>query len=146
MGVSFLDFLEYLKTYLTALLAQQLSQYGMSYLGKSGNASLGCYASPSFGFSMPYPGIPNGSLVLPGSLMASATSPIRHNERNYRYSSGSKSSSGGAWKSKNEGDIEEHYGSSLLEEFKNNKNRCFEFSDIAGHIFEFRYLNYHFSP
>lgn len=137
MGGSYLDFLEYQKTYLTALLAQQQSQYGMAYLGKSGNASPGCYASPSFGFAMPYSGSPNGSPVLPGSPMASATSPIRHNERNSRYSSGSKSSTGGAWQSENGGDIEERYGSSLLEEFKNNKNRCFELSDIAGHVFEF---------
>lgn len=138
MGGSYLDFLEYQKTYLTALLAQQQqSQYGMAYLGKSGNASPGCYASPSFGFAMPYQGSPSGSPVLPGSPMASATSPIRHNERNARYSSGSKSSSGGAWQSENGGDVEERYGSSLLEEFKNNKNRCFELSDIAEHVFEF---------
>ena len=118
----------------------------MAYLGKSGNASPGCYASPSRGFSMPYPGSPNGSLVLPGSPMESTTSPIRHNELNSPYSSASKSSSGGAWQFKNWGDTEERYGSSLLEEFKNNKNRCFELSNIVGHVFEFRYLDYHFSP
>ena len=79
MGGSFLDFLEYQKSYLTTFLSQQQSQYGMAYLGKSGNASLGCYVIPFFGFSMPYLGSPNGSLVLPGSPMESATSPIRHN-------------------------------------------------------------------
>ena len=98
----------------------------MAYLGKSRNVRPGCYASPSFGFSMPYPGSPNGSPVLLISPMESATSLIRHNERNSRYSSGSKSSSGGAWQSKNGGDIEECYGSSLLEEFKNIKKRCLE--------------------
>ena len=107
----------------------------MVYLGKSGNASPGCYASPSFGFAMPYSGSPNGSPVLPGSPMASATSPIIHNERNSHYSSGSKSLSRGAWQFKNWGDIEERYGSSLLEEFKNNKNQYFELSDITGHVF-----------
>lgn len=137
MGGSYLDFLELQKAYLTALLAQQQSQYGVPYLGKGGNASPGCYVSPSFGFAMPYPGSPIGSPVLPGSPMASTSSPIRHNERNPRYSSGSKSSSVGGWQSENGGDIEERYGSSLLEEFKNNKNRCFELSDIAGHVFEF---------
>ena len=81
-----------------------------------------CCASPSFRFSMTYLGSPNGSPILSGSPMASATSPIRHNERNSLYSFGSKSSSRGAWKSEIWGDIEEHYGSSLLEEFKNNKN------------------------
>ena len=107
----------------------------MVYLGKSGNASLGFYASSSCGFDMPYPGSPNGSPVLLGSPMASTTSPIKHNERNYCYPSASMSSSGGAWQSKNWGDIEERYGSSLLEEFKNKKNRSFELSDITGHVF-----------
>ena len=102
---------------------------------KSGNVSPGFYAISSFGFSMPYPGSLNGSIVLLRFPMESAPSPFRHKEQNSCYSSGWKSSSMGAWKSKNGGDIEERYSSCLLEEFKNNKKWCFELWDIVGHVF-----------
>ncbi|KAH9317095.1 hypothetical protein KI387_018864, partial [Taxus chinensis] len=137
-GGSYVDFLELQKAYLSALLAQQQSQYGMPYLGRNGNASSGYYGSP-LGFSMPYAGSPSGSSVLPGSSMLPATSSGRHNDRNLRHPSGSKGSSGGlvgSWQPENGGDIDECYAS-LLEEFKNNKNRCSELSDIVGHVVEF---------
>lgn len=134
-GGSYVDLIELQKAYLSALLSQQQSQYGMPYLGRSGNTSSGYYGNP-FGFTMPYVGSPIGTSMPPVSSMVPSTSPARHNERNLRHSSGSKGSSGGAvgsWQSENGGSI----GSSLLEEFKNNKNRCSELSDIVGHVVEF---------
>ena len=38
------------------------------------------------------------------------------------------------------GNIDESFASSLLEEFKSNKTKCFELSEIAGHVVEFRYI------
>lgn len=133
-GGSYVDLIELQKAYLNALLSQQQSQYGMPYLGRSGNTSSGYYGNP-FGFSMPYVGSPIGTSMPPVSSMGPGSSPVRHNERNLRHS-GSKGSSGGAvgsWQSENGGSI----GSSLLEEFKNNKNRCSELSDILGYVVEF---------
>lgn len=141
-GGSYVDFLELQKAYLNALLTQQQSQYGMPYLGRNGNGSSGYYGSPPFGFALPYAGSPIGSPVMTGSSMLPGTSSIRHNERNLRHSPGSKGLSGGlvgSWHPEKGGDIGERYGSSLLEEFKNNKNKCTELSDIAGQVVEFRY-------
>eukprot|EP01018_Ginkgo_biloba_P012627 Gb_30039 [translate_table: standard] len=140
VGGSYVDLLEFQKAYLGALFAQQKSQYGMPYLGKGGNPNAGYYGNPSLGFVMPYQGSPIGSPVLPGSPMATVTPPMRHNERSPRILSGAKNLSGGitgSWQLENGGDKEEHYGASLLEEFKNNKNRCFELSEITGHVVEF---------
>ncbi|KAF2311877.1 hypothetical protein GH714_027091 [Hevea brasiliensis] len=36
--------------------------------------------------------------------------------------------------------MDESFASSLLEEFKSNKTKCLEFSEIAGHVVEFRLL------
>uniref|UniRef100_A0A0D6QS73 PUM-HD domain-containing protein n=1 Tax=Araucaria cunninghamii TaxID=56994 RepID=A0A0D6QS73_ARACU len=137
-GSSYVDF-ELQKAYMSAMIGQPQSQYGMPFVGRNGIASSGYYGSPPFGFAMPYGGSPIGSPVL-GSSMIPGTSSVRHNERSLRHPSGSKGSPGGvigSWHPENEADIEERYGSSLLEEFKNNKNRCSELSDIAGHVVEF---------
>ena len=44
----------------------------------------------------------------------------------------------GPWHVDNE-NIDESFASSLLEEFKSNKTKCFELSEIVGHVVEFRY-------
>jgi hypothetical protein len=36
--------------------------------------------------------------------------------------------------------MDENYAPSLLEEFKSNKTKCLELSEIVGHVVEFRYL------
>ena len=38
------------------------------------------------------------------------------------------------------GNMDENFASSLLEEFKSNKTKCFELSEISGHVVEFRYI------
>ncbi|XP_043700603.1 pumilio homolog 4-like isoform X2 [Telopea speciosissima] len=127
LSSSHAEFLGFQKAYLEALLVQQKQQYGMPFLGKSGTLNHGYYGTPAFGLGMPYPGSPMGS-------------PIRQNERVSRFPSMTRSSMGGSvgsWHSENDGNMEESFASSLLEEFKNNKTRCFELSEIVDHAVEF---------
>eukprot|EP00253_Pinus_taeda_P030777 PITA_30777 len=137
MGGPYVDMLELQKAYLGALFAQQKSQYGLPYLGKGGSLNPAYYPNPSFGLAMPYPGSPIASPVLPSSPVAPASPPIRSNERSHRFPTGARSSAGvvvGPWHAENGVNMEDAYGSSLLEEFKNSKTRCFELSEIAGHV------------
>ncbi|XP_040365431.1 pumilio homolog 1 isoform X2 [Rosa chinensis] len=67
-------------------------------------------------------------------------SPVRHSDRNLRFSSGMRNMSGGlmgAWHSETGGNFDESFASSLLDEFKSNKTKCFELSEISGHVVEF---------
>jgi len=136
MGGPYVDMLEIQKAYLGALFAQQKSQYGLPYLGKGGTLNPAYYPNPSFGLAMPFPGSPIASPVLPSSPVAPASPPIRPNERTHRFPT-ARNSSGvvvGSWHAENGVNMEDAYGSSLLEEFKNSKTRCFELSEIAGHV------------
>eukprot|EP01018_Ginkgo_biloba_P032471 Gb_28529 [translate_table: standard] len=145
MGGSYVDLVEFQKAYLGALFAQQKSQYGMPFLGKGGTLNPTFYGNPSYGVAMPYPGSPIASPVLPSSPVAPASPPLRQNERSPRFPPGARSSAGGfvgSWKSENGGNMEQTYGSSLLEEFKNSKTRCFELAEIARHVVEFRYPSF----
>ncbi|KAL5994156.1 hypothetical protein ACLOJK_035028 [Asimina triloba] len=108
------------KAYLGALLAQQKSQYGMPLVAKPGGLNQGYYGNPSFGLNMPYPPSPVSGCVPP----IGSGSAIRQNERIPRFSGIMRSSTGGTsgpWSSENGGHMEEKAGSTLLEEFKNNK-------------------------
>ncbi|XP_010557243.1 PREDICTED: pumilio homolog 2-like [Tarenaya hassleriana] len=110
------------------LLELQKSQY------KSGGSNHhGYYGSPTFGSSMSYPGSPLASHVIPDSLVGPA-SPMRRSGVNMRYPSGMRNYAGGVMEPWH---MDTGFGSSLLEEFKSNKTRCFELSEIAGHIVEF---------
>ncbi|KAF8403099.1 hypothetical protein HHK36_011193 [Tetracentron sinense] len=137
LGTSNSDLLEFQKGYLETLLAQQKQQYGPTFLGKSGGLNHGYYGSPAFGLGMPYPGNTVANSVLhsvgPGT-------PIRQKERISHFPSTIRSSTGGSmgsWHSDNGGNMEETYASSLLEQFKNNKTKCFELSEIGDHVVEF---------
>ncbi|KAF6150307.1 hypothetical protein GIB67_034006 [Kingdonia uniflora] len=128
MGNSNVDLLELQKAYIAALSPQK-SPYGVPFLGKSLALNPGYYGNPTFGLGS-YPGSPVGpnSPVGPGS-------PMRHNERNMRFPSGMKNLGVmGSWHSEAGA---ESFPSSLLEEFKSNKTRCFELSEIAGYVGEF---------
>jgi pumilio RNA-binding family len=60
-----------------------------------------------------------------------------------RFSSGMSNLAGGImgpWHLDAGCNIDESFASSLLEEFKSNKTKCLELSEIAGHVVEFRYL------
>ncbi|KAJ4969975.1 hypothetical protein NE237_003074 [Protea cynaroides] len=138
LGNSYVDLLELQKAYLGALLSPQKSPYGIRFLGKSGNLNPGYYGNPPYGLGMSYPGSPLASPVLPNSPVGPG-SPIRH-ERNMRYPPGLRNFGGGvmgSWHSEGAGSMDESFASSLLEEFKSNKTKCFELSEIAGHVVEF---------
>ncbi|KAG0473309.1 hypothetical protein HPP92_015166 [Vanilla planifolia] len=130
---SHLDLTGYQKAYLETMLAQQKLQYG-GHLNKGGDLN-GFYGTP-FGVGLPYPSIPISAGVL--SSMA-PVNPVRQNDRLQRFPSLLRNAMGGSKGSWNpdSGFMPEGYGSSLLEEFKNNKNKSFELSDIVDHVVEF---------
>ncbi|KAF9598219.1 hypothetical protein IFM89_025920 [Coptis chinensis] len=135
MGTSQADLIVFQKAYLAALLLQQKQQYNIPFLDKSDGLNPGYYGSPTFGGGMPYPGNVMASSVHPSG----SGSPMRQNERITHFPSMIRSSAGGSWHSYDGGNMDESCTSSLLEEFKNNKTRCFELSEIADHVVEFRY-------
>ncbi|XP_030451336.1 pumilio homolog 1-like [Syzygium oleosum] len=139
MGDSYMDFMGLQKAYLDLLLSSQKSQYGIPYLGKSGSFNHGYYGNLACNMGMSYPGNQLGSPLLPSSPLGCG-SPVRHDERNVRFSSGLRNLGGGvmgAWHSEAGSNMDESFSSSLLDEFKGNKTRCFELSEIAGHVVEF---------
>ncbi|CAN8315220.1 unnamed protein product [Cochlearia groenlandica] len=123
MDNSYMNMLELQRAYLGA----QQSQYGVPYKSGSPN-SHGCYGSPTFGSNMSYPGSPLAHHVMHNSLGAPC-SPMRRGDVKMRYPSGIRNYSGSV--------MGEGFGSSLLEEFKSNKARGFELSEIAGHVVDF---------
>ncbi|KAL2328774.1 hypothetical protein Fmac_022201 [Flemingia macrophylla] len=138
LGNSYMNLLELQKAYLGSILSPQKSQYNVSLGGKSGSSTPhGYYGNPAYGVSLSYPGSPMANSVLSTSPVGSG-SPVRHNELNMRFGSGMRNLAGvmGPWHVDN-GNIDESFASSLLEEFKSNKTKCFELSEIAGHVVEF---------
>ncbi|KAJ9175746.1 hypothetical protein P3X46_014270 [Hevea brasiliensis] len=137
LGNSYLDLLQ--KAYLGTLLSPQKSPYGVPYLGKSGSLNQNYYGNPAFGLGMSYSGSPIGGPLLPNSPIGSG-SPVRHSERNMRFTTGMRNLSGGvmgSWHSESGGNLDESFPSSLLDEFKSSKTKCFELSEITGHVVEF---------
>ncbi|CAD5184378.1 unnamed protein product [Musa acuminata subsp. malaccensis] len=119
------------------LLLQQQKQYGNPHLGKSGSMSHSYYGNSTLGLGSSYPGSPlTGQIASP----VGPGSPLRLGELPMQFPCGLRHLSGGimgSWHSDRTHKIDQHYSSSLREEFKNNKNRCFELADIAGHVVEF---------
>ncbi|KAK6234890.1 hypothetical protein SCA6_010227 [Theobroma cacao] len=140
LGNSYMNLLELQKAYLGALLSPQKSQYGVPLGAKSGSSNLhGFYGNPTFGAGMSYPGSPLASPVIPNSPVGPG-SPIRHTDLNMRFPSGMRNLAGGVigpWHLDAGCNMDESFASSLLEEFKSNKTKCFELSEIAGHVVEF---------
>ncbi|EPS67369.1 hypothetical protein M569_07403, partial [Genlisea aurea] len=124
-GNAYMDLLQ--KTYFGNLLSAQKSQYGLPPGVKSGQSSPHAYfgGSPAFGLSYPRgPLTPNSDGFSAGA----------HGLYNMRYPSSGGSSFAAPWHLDN---MDSNYGSSLLDEFKSNKTRCFELSEICGHVVEF---------
>lgn len=123
------------KAYLESLLQSQ-KQYGMQLMGKNIglNASGYNYGSPSYGTGMSYPVSPLASPI----ASSGPGSPLRIGERSVRFPFGLRNLSGSVWPSDLTGGVNGNFPSSLLEEFKSNKTRCFELAEIAGHVVEFR--------
>ncbi|XP_071700732.1 pumilio homolog 2-like isoform X2 [Rutidosis leptorrhynchoides] len=111
-----------------------------NYIGGSASPHHhGYYGSPAFGVGLSYPGSPLTS-PLPNSP-GGPGSPIRLGELNTRISPQMRNLGGGTgvmghWHLDG-GDNNSFITSSLLEEFKSNKTRCFELSEIVGHVVEF---------
>ncbi|KAJ9146687.1 hypothetical protein P3X46_028922 [Hevea brasiliensis] len=137
---NYMNLLELQKAHGGALLSSQKSQYGVPIGGKSGGSNHhGYYGNPAFGVGMSYPGSPLASPVIPNSPVGPG-SPIRHNELNMRFPSGMRNLAGGImgpWHLDGGVNVDESFASSLLEEFKSNKTKCLELSEIAGHVVEF---------
>uniref|UniRef100_A0A7N0T6L7 PUM-HD domain-containing protein n=1 Tax=Kalanchoe fedtschenkoi TaxID=63787 RepID=A0A7N0T6L7_KALFE len=135
LGSPYVDVIALQKAYLSELLASQKSQYGTPFLGKSGVINDGYYGDPGFGLGMQYPGSALGGLV----YSVGSGTPVRHGERHPRFSLGTRNFTGslmGAWHS-DSGSLTDCFASTLLDEFKSNKTKCFELSEIAGHVVEF---------
>ncbi|KAG8651139.1 pumilio homolog 4 isoform X3 [Manihot esculenta] len=122
------------KAHLEALLAQQNQQYQPAIV-KSGSLNQGYHRNSSYGVGMPYLGNAAVNYVLPAvgcgnfqdEQVAHFTSMVRN----------SMGGSIGSWHSHVGNNMERKYVSSLLDEFKNNKSRSFELSDIVDHVVEF---------
>ncbi|OMP01089.1 hypothetical protein COLO4_12170 [Corchorus olitorius] len=119
------------KAYLEAILAQQKQQYELPLMGKAGGLNHGYYGNPSYGLGMPYAGN-----ILANSVLPSIGSGSIQNDRTGRFNSMMRSATG-TWPSDIGNKADGRYVSSLLDEFKNNKNRSFELLDIIGHVVEF---------
>ncbi|XP_047164271.1 pumilio homolog 2-like [Vigna umbellata] len=138
LGNSYMNLLELQKAYLGSILSPQKSQYNVPLGGKSGSSTPhGYYGNPAYGVGLSYPGSPMANSVVSTSPVGPG-SPVRHNELNMRFASGMRNLAGvmGPWHV-DTGNIDESFASSLLEEFKSNKTKCFELSEIAGHVVEF---------
>ncbi|CAK9147622.1 unnamed protein product [Ilex paraguariensis] len=135
LGNSYMDLLQ--QAYLGALPSPQKSQYGVPLVSKtSGSNHHGYYGNPAFGVGLAYPGSPLASPVFPNSPVATG-SPMRHSEFNMRVPSGMRNLAGGVMGPWHLDNMDSSFASSLLEEFKSNKTKCFELSEIAGHVVEF---------
>lgn len=134
LGSSHMDLPWYQKAYLEQFVAQHRLQYGGS-LNQGSGLKNGLYGSDAFGAGMPYPLNPASGAFL--SSMGSENS-LRQNCRLPRFPSVLRSAmaaSKGSWNHQNS--IIEGFTSTLLEEFKSNKIRSFELSDIVDHVVEF---------
>ncbi|PWA51418.1 armadillo-like helical, Nucleic acid binding NABP, Armadillo-type fold protein [Artemisia annua] len=133
---SYIDLLQ--KAYLGSLSSPQKSQYGVGYGGKSVSPNHhGYYGNPGFGMGLSYNGSP---LMSPHPHSPRGPgSPIRLGELGARFSPQMRNLGGGGggimgpWHL----DGADSFGLSLLEEFKSNKTKSFELSEIAGHVVEF---------
>ncbi|KAA8549298.1 hypothetical protein F0562_000982 [Nyssa sinensis] len=138
LGNSYVDLLQ--KAYLGSLLSPQKSQYGVPLGSKSnGSNHHGYYGTPAYGVGLSYPGSPLASPVIPNSPIGPGN-PMRHGELNMRFPSGMRNLSGGVmgpWHLEAGCNVDDSFASSLLEEFKSNKTKCFELSEIVGHVVEF---------
>lgn len=134
LGSSLMNLTPYQKAYIEALLAQQKLQYTGSF-SKDNGLSNGFYGASGLGLGMQYPSHPLSA----GLLSSVGSGNLRPNDRLSRLPPMLRSSIGvpkGSWNHEN-GVIEGNFASTLLEEFKNNKTRSFELSDIVDHVVEF---------
>ncbi|CAH1418215.1 unnamed protein product [Lactuca virosa] len=135
LGNSYTDLLQ--KAYLGSLSSPQKSQYPFG--GKSASPNHhGYYGNHGYGMGLSYPGSPLISPV-PNSPRGPG-SPIRLGELNARFSPQMRNLGGGGGGVMGPWHLDggdNSFASSLLEEFKSNKTKSFELSEITGHVVEF---------
>nr|GEU75956.1 pumilio homolog 1-like [Tanacetum cinerariifolium] len=107
------------KAYLACLLSPLNSQYSLNH---------GHYGNSAYGLDMWYPKSPLGSSLMPNSALGFG-SPGIYGERSLRFPSVIRNLVGG-----------ERFASSLLDEFKRNKPKCLELSEIVRHVVEFKLI------
>lgn len=127
------------KAYLETLITQQKQLCELPLLSKSGLLNHGLFGSQPYGLGMPHSGkqMANSSLPSFGS-----GNPLFENERISHINSMMRSPMGGSgssWHADIGNNMEARFASSLLDEFKNNKAKPFELSDITDHAVQFRY-------
>ncbi|XP_038891883.1 pumilio homolog 4 isoform X2 [Benincasa hispida] len=136
-GVSQGDLQGLRSAYLEALLAQQKQHYELSLSGNSSVYNHRLYTNTPYGSGIPY---------LADQALDSGLSSVGHggtmlqNERILRFNSMMRSSSIGAqgsWQPDIGNNVDRSFPSTLLDEFKSNKTRSFELSDIVDHVIEF---------
>ncbi|XP_021625633.1 pumilio homolog 4 isoform X3 [Manihot esculenta] len=123
------------KAYLEALLAQQNQLYETAVV-KSGNLNQEHHMNSSYGLGMPH----LGNSMANSMLIPSVGSGSFQDERVAHLTSMVRNSMGGSigpWHSDVGNNVERRYVSSVLDEFKNNKTRSFDLSDIVDHVVEF---------
>ncbi|KAI3526187.1 hypothetical protein L1887_05430 [Cichorium endivia] len=135
LGNSYTDLLQ--KAYLGSLSSPQKSQYPFTGKTVSPNHH-GYYGNHGYGMGLSYPGSPLISPV-PNSPRGPG-SPIRLGELNTRFSPQMRNLGGGGGGVMGPWHLDggdNSFASSLLEEFKSNKTKSFELSEITGHVVEF---------
>jgi len=142
LGTSDMDLSGYSKAYLGALLAQQKLNHDMPFIRNSDGANHGFVGNPAIGLGMQYP---VDIIHNPVRSSLSSGRPLKQNERLQRFPSTVRGITGGSmgFCKAESGFVEEGFASSLLEEFKNNKIRSFELSEVVGHAIDFRYTFFH---
>lgn len=135
LGTSNIDLPGHQKAYLEQFLAHHKLQYG-GPSSKVDSLNNGLYGTAGFGVGMSYP------LSAASGALLSSMGPLNHlrqTDRMSHFPSMLRSAMGpskGSWNHEN-GVMEEEFASTLLAEFKNNKTRSFELSDIVDHVVEF---------
>ncbi|XP_058770041.1 pumilio homolog 4 isoform X2 [Vicia villosa] len=123
--------------YLETLISQQKQLYELPLLSKSGLLNHGLFGSQPYGLGMPHSGKQMANSALPS---IGSGNPLFENERISHINSMMRSSMGGSgssWHADIGNNMEARFASSLLDEFKNNKAKPFELSDITDHAVQF---------
>ncbi|XP_074295062.1 pumilio homolog 3-like [Silene latifolia] len=119
------------KAYLGLVMSPKTTQFGTTG-NKPKGPNHGYYGNHAFDIGMGYPGTPLSSPVIP-NLPGGFGNPIRQKELSMLNADAIRNLGGGTgpWH------MDSSFGSSLLEEFKSNKTKSFELSEIANHVVEF---------
>ncbi|GAB4854974.1 hypothetical protein Ancab_023560 [Ancistrocladus abbreviatus] len=123
------------KAHLEALLAQQ-EQFDLPFLAKPHGLNHGYYRSPAHELGMQH----QEAVVANALRTGGSVNALLQSDHLLRLSSMMGSSMGGSiasWHPDIGTSMEGRIGSTLLEEFKNNKTMSFELPDIVDHVVEF---------